>query len=443
MGYITIILFFIGFFAFFSKQKKYLTLIAFVVLTSRYFGLVATTFFIGPFSFQPGDLALLLIFSLLPFRKKLNNAELNGIRKGLILFFIFLFVSILYDLFMRGTTPMQIFRTTRKTGYLAFFFLINSFSLKDYLRTIRFLIFITVIQALLYISQYLFGYALTPSAFSVNELGGSRYGNSPTYIIPVLTIAIFYLKTTKLRIALFILFFVTIILTQSRGAILSALSILLIYLFLQNRLKFKSLLIISIFIFGSYNVILNYFPIIGDRFTNLYVQANMVEQMNYNNLKAFYHQGSLIFRLGVTYERLTYVLEKPARIILGLGFIPDMDITSPIFILGTHSPTLPTGFEQYNSVDIFFPNIITRYGIVGSFIFLYFIYTFFSFSFKNRQTLWGKILLTYLSSLLFISLSNETFYNGGYFIVIFLMIGMILSEEHKRCFVERKNINDR
>lgn len=427
MGLISIFLFLFGFFTF-IKKHKYFTLIVIVVLSSGYFRLVNSNFFLGPISLQHGDLALLLIFLLLPFRKKLNNKQLKGIQRALTLFLIFLVVSIVYDFFFRGTSLMQIFRTTRKIGYLAFFFLFNSFSWHDYKKFIRFLIVIVVIHSLLYISQYVFGYSFTSAGIAIDELDGLRYSNAPTYILPILVICVFALSNIKTKISLIILFLIVIVLTQSRGAIISVMSVLLLYLFLQTKIKLHTLLFISLVIIIGYNITLSYLPVIGVRFLHLFEQINLVGEMNYNNLQSFFHQGSFIFRLGVTYERLMYVLEEPMRIIFGVGFVPDMDITTPIFIVGTASPVLPTGFEQYNSVDIFFPNIITRYGIVGSLIFLYFIFQLFTLSFKNRELLWGKILFTYLVAMAFISLINETFYNGQYFVFIFILLGMVVIE---------------
>jgi len=174
MGFITVMLFFVAFFAFFSKQKHF-TLIIIAVLASQYFRLADPNFFIGPFSFQHSDFALLLIFSLLPFRNKLNDIQLKGIIRGLLVFILFLAISITYDLLIRGTTPMQIFRTTRKLGYLAFFFLMASFSLRDYQRFIKFIIAITIIHALLYIAQYIFSFSLVPDNVRYPKGSGLHY----------------------------------------------------------------------------------------------------------------------------------------------------------------------------------------------------------------------------------------------------------------------------
>lgn len=433
MGFLSMFLFLIGWFSFFNKQK-YLTLIVIILLSSGYFNLVDQNFVLGSLSLQHGDLALLLIFSLLPLKNKIEDHQLKGIKKALLLFLFFLSISVFYDLLIRETSFMQIFRTTRKIGYLMFFFLMSSFSWRDYQKLIQFLVIATLIHASFYISQYIFGYSFTPNLDALkttitNESGEARYTNGPFYIIPALAICLFLYSKEKKNILMLILFFISIVLGQSRGAILSAISILLLYFFLQKKIKLNVLILVPAITYIAYTMTLSYFPVIGERFSHLYTELNLVSEMDYGNLQAFFHEGSFIFRFGLTYERFMYVLEDPIRVILGVGFVPDMDVLKPIFTLGTHSASLPTGFEQYNSVDIFFPNIITRYGIVGSLIFLYFIVKIIAFGFKNRELLWGKILFTYLFSLLFISLINETFYNGQYFILIFIIIGLVLWEK--------------
>jgi hypothetical protein len=431
LSLLSIFLFFIGFVSYFNNQK-HITLIVIIVLSSGYFILTKPlTLNIGTFSMQYGDLALLLIFSLLPFRKKTTDNHIKNITKALIIFLVFLIVSFLYDYLIYHTTPMQIFRTSRKLGYIAFFFLISSFERKNYIQVIKFIFVITIIHSLFYISQYFTGYSLTPNSDMENELGGLRYSNVPSYIIPVLAISLFSIKNMFFKIFALIIILVTIVLAQSRGAIISVIAVLFLFLLLEKKIQLLNLIFISVIVFFSYNIILNYFPIISERFLHLNDEMNMVDKMDYKKMEDFYQQGSFIFRYGLTYERLLYVLEEPMRIVFGVGFVPDIDLLKPIFVLGTPSPALPTGYEQYNSVDIFFPNIITRYGIVGSILYIYFIAELFVFSFRFRELLYGKILFTYLLSLVFISLINETFYNSQYFLILFILIGLITIDKQQ------------
>lgn len=427
MSFISILLFIVGFYGFFNN-KRYLTLIIILILSSSWFGFAEPILSLGPIQLQNGDLALLLIFVLLPFRNKYQNSQLNGIKNALILFLLFFSVSVAYDYIFRGTSPMQIFRTTRHNGYLAFFFLINSFSWRDYRIFFKYVIIITVIHAILYISQYLFGINLSSQEIDLNEFGGARYRNDPPYLIPAFVFLIFLIEENRLYKWYIVLFILAVILTQSRGAIISTITVVFLFFILNKKMKIHTLLFISLITISIYNITLNYFPIISERFNDSYTQYNSFADLDFNNLESFYYQGSFIFRIGLTFERLMYVLSDPITTLIGVGYIPDMDLTSPIFILGTESPILPVGYEQYNSVDIFFPNIITRYGITGSIIFLYLIFQLFVFSFKHRQYLFGKILLTYLMSLLLISFIYSSFYNGHFYFIIFILIGLTMME---------------
>lgn len=421
MPLISIVFFLIGFVSFFTFYR-FITLIVVCILSTNYFGFADLGFILGSLSLQHGDLALLLIFILIPFRTINTDNQFINIKKVLVLFLIFLSISILYDYLIRGTSPIQIFRTTRKAGYLAFFFLIYSFDLRDYKIFIKILIFITILHSLLYISQYLMGYTLKPSGIIMNELGGARYRYAPVYIIPVLIICLFTRKFISFFVYL-ILFLTVIILTQTRGTIISAICVIFLFL-LFKKIHFSVLISYIILFLLIYTFTINYFPIIKERFLNFGEEIKMVNAMDYNNLSSFYHNGSFIFRIGVTYERLIYVLKEPASAVLGVGFTPDLDIQRPIFTLGTFSPSLPSGFEQYNSADILFPNIITRYGIVGSLLFLYLIYSLFKFSLKSKDTAWGKILFTYLVAMIILSFISDTFYNGQSFLIIFIIMGI-------------------
>ena len=221
----------------------------------------------------------------------------------------------------------------------------------------------------------------------------------PTYLIPIMVLVAYIIKNRKVKFLLLILFLITIILGQSRGAIISVFSIFFMYTVLNKKLNLSTLIIPPVAVLIIYFLLLNFFPIIEERFVALFDEVELIDKLNFNSLEYFTQGGSFIFRLGLTYERFMYVMDDEIRMLLGVGFVPDMDITSPIFILGTHSPMLPTGFEQYNTVDVFFPNILTRFGFVGSAVYIYFIISILRYSYKNKMLVYGKILLTYFDFL--------------------------------------------
>jgi hypothetical protein len=355
------------------------------------------------------------------------------------LFFFFLLVSIAYDFLIRETSLLQIFRTTRNLGFFVFFMLINSFEFIDYQRFFKTLIIFTVLHSIIYLSQYLIGFSYTGLVLE-NEVGGSRYGGVPPYIIPSLIICLFINFNSTLnnfKKILAILFCIVILMSQSRGVISSALAIFIMYALYEHKLRFRTLIVFSILSAIVYFAIQSFLPVIQERFSNLITSIGMMNEMDHTKLEAFFHEGSIIFRWGLTYERFLYVLEDPIRILLGVGYLPDIDLVTPIFILGTFSPMLPLGFEQFNSVDILFPNIITRYGLLGSVLFLLMLYRFLRVGKLVNHSSWGEVYYVYFISLCLISFVSESFYNGQYFLMIFFLLGISIKHNRHVSLVEK------
>jgi len=428
MIFVSIFLFVIAL-IFFFNARRHLTLLIILVLSSNFFDLVEPSFILGPISLQYGDLALVLIFLMLPFRTKINSEDILAIKKALVIFSLFFFVSASYDYFSRGTSLMQIFRTSRKLGYLMFFPLLSTFSKKDYELLIKYLLYLTFFHSIFYISQYIFQFEMSGMS-SANIDGTMRFRNAPYYLVPIFIFLVYNqdkFKLSKYYLGILILVFV---LGQSRGAIISVLSILLIYFYLEKIIKFQTVISILLIVSVGYLTMILLLPDLSYRFEEGYYQILSLNDINYGyNLAGLRFKGTFIFRIGILYERFIYVIQHSSTILLGVGYLPDMDIIRPIFQLGTHSPTLPSGYEQFNSVDIFFPNIVTRYGIVGSIIYLYAILQIGKYAINHIKYLFGKILFTYLFALVSISFINESFYNAQIFMLIFILVGLIVCDK--------------
>ena len=131
MALLSISSFLLGLISFFNKNKG-ITLICIFLLAYDFVNLINPFFYIGTVSIQNSDLALLLIFCILAFRSKVNYKDLKGIKIVLVAFLVFLSISVLYDIFIMGTTLSQSFRTLRNFGFLFFFFIQDKFKFKDY-----------------------------------------------------------------------------------------------------------------------------------------------------------------------------------------------------------------------------------------------------------------------------------------------------------------------
>ena len=112
---------------------------------------------------------------------------------------------------------MQIFRTTRRTGYLAFLFLINSFSKRDYQNFIYFFIFLTAVHAILYISQYIFNYSFSPTETVDDEFGNVRYRNTPPLVVPILVISLFIISKAREKLQSHLCFLLQLFLHRAGG----------------------------------------------------------------------------------------------------------------------------------------------------------------------------------------------------------------------------------
>lgn len=424
MALLSISSFLLGLISFFNKNKK-ITLICIFLLAYDFINLVQPFFYIGTVSIQNSDLALLLIFCILAFRSKVNYKDLKGIKTVLLAFLVFLSISVLYDIFIMGTTLSQSFKTLRNFGFLFFFFILDKFKFKDYNFFLSFILNITIIHSIIYISQYIFGFSFFVDSLK-SVMGQLRFSNSPPFLYISLVLFLFEKKSNYVKILIIL---IAILCTLSRAALIVAIISIfcaLIYKYKYNLFKvaFSMTLIYLIFSF-----IISYSTSLNNRITDANEQISSVSSLDFDNLNSFYHQGSLIFRLGLTYERLMYVLEDPKKIILGVGFVPDIDIEKKIFTLGTKSEVLPSGYEQYNTGDILYPNIITRFGIFGSLLFMTIIFKILQFSLKNIRFNSGKILATYMIALLFSSFNNQSFYEAQQFMLIFMLIPLIFHEK--------------
>lgn len=426
MALISISSFLLGLTSFFNKKKE-ITLICLFLLAYDFINLIQPFFYIGSISIQNSDLALLLIFCILPFRSKVNYKEVKGIQIILVTFLIFLLISVLYDVSVMGTTLSQSFRTLRNFGFLFFFFIINKFNFKDYNKFFDFILNITIIHSIIYISQYIFEFSFFVDNLK-SDMGEVRYSNSPPFLYISLVLLLF---KKKLNYSKILIILIAVLCTLSRVALIVAIiSIVcaLIFKYKFNAVKVGFSMTIIYLVLSS---IISYSNSLNNRIEDANEQISSINYLDFDNLNSFYHQGSFIFRVGLTYERLLYVLEDPKKIFLGVGFVPDFDIKRKIFVIGTESEVLPTGFEQYNSGDILYPNIITRFGIFGSLLFMAIIFKILLFSLKNTRFMSGKILATYVIALLFSTFNNQSFYEAHQFLLVFMLIQLIFNEKKK------------
>jgi len=157
---------------------------------------------------------------------------------------------------------------------------------------------------------------------------------------------------------------------------------------------------------------------IFNEFSQDYNEAtSIVSEFNASDdITEYYHGGSFQFRLAMFGERVLYLIENN-RLFFGDGFIPDSKLDSQIFIIGTATDSYIFGIEQYNSADFLFVNTISRFGLIGSILFIYLFIYLFKFSKYNMF-----FFLSFLIFILLTSLNSNLLYKMNNFVLIYLII---------------------
>jgi hypothetical protein len=421
---LNIIFFCFGIYSILSKKINYF-LFTLIYFSTSFFGFFSPFTNYGLREINNSDIAiLLLLFGILVLPKKNNlirKDRFYGTFQKIINFFIIYVVGLIfYDFFFTGNSLSNVLIESRIYLFLLILKLIDRIDLKNTFTLINSIAVIISIKSVIYVSQYIFSieiFQTTEFLLSVNKYSG--FSN----ISPLIMIILLNKSNKNFTDIFFIIFlFLSSICLGSSGYIIANFTVLLCWFYFQKRgVKFGFILlsIIPILIFtllftsqtDSNDVIFN------DISTDYKEMSSFLSSYNSSNdVTEFYHGGSFQFRLAMLAERVFYLIDNN-RLFFGDGFIPDSKLTSQIFILGTHTDNYSFGIEQYNSADILYVNLISRYGLIGLILFIgIFIYLF---KFKKYNKFF---ILTLLFFLFFTSFNSNLLYRMNNFVILFLII---------------------
>ena len=157
---------------------------------------------------------------------------------------------------------------------------------------------------------------------------------------------------------------------------------------------------------------------IFDEFSADYSEATsfLNEFNSSDDIAEFYHGGSFQFRLAMFAERVFYLIYSN-KLLFGDGFTPDSKLNSQIFIIGTQTDLYSFGIEQYNSADFLYVNTISRFGLIGTILFIFlFIYLY---KFKKYNVFFFLSLIIFI---LLTSLNSNLLYKMNNFILLYLIV---------------------
>ena len=139
-----------------------------------------------------------------------------------------------------------------------------------------------------------------------------------------------------------------------------------------------------------------------------------VELVEAVDRKYFNNSSSAAFRLAMLAERMDFLANKDWHSrMFGHTFQPDSRLSKQIFVLGTPSPGITLGREQFDSIDIAYVGGLMRYGYVGICVFFGFLATFVAKG-LGRRLGFGIVCLVFCWSF-----STSTFFVNPFYVVLF------------------------
>lgn len=322
------------------------------------------------------------------------------------------------------------------------YFIFRKIEVKDWERSLRYILPCSVIGGLFYYLQFV-GINVLSGIVQEDAFGNvsHRYMNFPSFTYMFLFYFLFAnIKHKYILLAFFIPF---IILPMSRGAMLGFILAVFCFLYIKKKLT-KSLLKIAVPIVIAFFI---FQPLIENRFVGESNKvsfgdeiANILTWKSYTDFNSM-DSDTYSFRIALIWERLDYMFSHPQTILLGIGSInenTDACRSRFNFQIGSwHIDEKEGNFiGQINSTDVAFMTHFFRYGI----LYLIFIFQFIFFSYKRFNgvsNIWADVALLYLLFSLIRCTASSPFYDFGInrMFPLLLFSGLLYSNNYNRTWL--------
>lgn len=324
-------------------------------------------------------------------------------------FIAFYLLECLLTIISGAENVIPAIKVVRKPLILLSYFIFKTIPLKYHKQTLRYLLYITVVQGILFLLQF-FNIPLL-AGFNEEQLLVSGY----LFNIPTFTLFFFYFCLrmridNKRRLLLFFFCFLILLLTGSRGVLVAVFISLIVYVIVSNS-RNQTILMFILFLFVIPIGILS----IGKKTAtyNSSFRSDISTVFSSDFSSDSYIQGSsgtFSFRMAMLAERWAYLVDNPKYFLMGVGAIHE---DSPNcynrfnFFLGTKNEDREYGQCIIESGDITWVPITLRYGLLGIFLHL----AFFVFIISKTITRKDSLLMI---SILYLSCFFQSF-NGAFF----------------------------
>ena len=398
------------------------------------------------------DLALIYIvvtlaFSIL-FEKKPPRIPDGKLRLWFFLFFLFMVFDIVFSLKHYQFTEYQVVQGCRTSFLFLSYFILKKIDKKDFIWVHQLFFYITLVTSVMYIFEVMFDWHILPYDYEhvkIDDFTGiKRYYNSPPLLYWYIFVTILAPKQLKSYFTFPGIFILVIALIATLGRTQIAMTGIVLALGLVIQHKAKSLLMVA---FVAMVLYAPFAGIIGLRFAGKYEKSTgseiksifsggIQETAYFGDTKDV---GTLTYRLAWIYERASYLAHQPlSENLMGLGLISDSQTITVHqrynFLLGL--PDQDGETTQMTTPDISYGNLFSKYGYLGSVIYLcIWFHLLFFFIRHKRDNEYSFLGLLIVLEMIFLSFSGTSTSDQGnliYPLMVYLLAHYKNKENSKK-----------
>ena len=309
---------------------------------------------------------------------------------------------------------VEIIRTSRYYLFALSYFVLRRLTKEEISSILKILFCIVIFQSILFTIQGFTGIALLIGAESHKSAKLiTRFYNSPLMLYFFVFYGIFNNPFTgKYKYISALICIVCVYMPLHRSLTISFILILILGLFLKmgkikqfiNYLPMLILCVIPLVAVMGAQLASRTMNDINSVTTGEFVDIEEIE---------LGEESTLLFRIAHFYERYMHILEKPIETAFGSGLMAEeSNYTNKKFDFIVGLENEKTGeIVQLETSDIAWSNLIIRYGIIGTLIYLTIYISIMIFYYKHRKVRYALSTFLYLLLLLFTSItSNQLYY---------------------------------
>lgn len=421
----------------FMTNRYYSSLLIFLGLLTQGFLIVPEAVLLAGLPIDKTvDLSLIyvLAISLLRFSTLRRAFQHEPPLRWVLAFILFVFVDALYSRFVLGYDLSGVIRVFRHNLFYLSFGVFLMVPARELVRVWHAVSTITLVQCVLYLLQIPTGLVLLgdPSSTTINNMeaiGWIRYYNLPTFLIPTLFYYLFayHPRSQTIRWAITGLLLITVLAPMHRSYILVVVAVASVYILLQQTTSKRFIYVALLVIVGNGAMMTD---AVQSRMNDGLADINKALAPGSNLAKSGYDQSDTFsYRMVHLAERVSYVVETPARLLFGVGLLSEdtKQASKLSFQAGLFNQR--TGqVSQVDTGDIAWSLLILYMGVVGVFFFVVLHVRLFRYFLRYRTVPISTVGSLTLATVFLLSFTGTEILQNSFRVSVMLLLGIVVKE---------------